>query len=91
MASVIVTMRIMPVGIETDLIILEKSVRERIRKFIDDEGIRAEKKPIAFGLNAIEFMFVMDENRNLEGLENQIKALEHVENVEVVDVRRAVG
>lgn len=90
-ASVIITLRVMPVGVETDLKILENSVREKIRKFIDDEGIRAEKKPIAFGLNAVEFMFVMDENKNLGELEEIIRALDHVENVETIDVRRAVG
>ena len=48
--------------------------------------------PIAFGLKALDILFVMDEAKgSTEELEKTVSQIEGVESVEVPDVRRAVG
>jgi len=91
MANVVVSLRVMPEGVDTDLEILEEKVRGIIRSFIGNDEIRAEKKPLAFGLSSIDFIFSMAEEKNLENLENEIKLIYSIRGVNVLDVRRAIG
>lgn len=96
MASVIVTLKIMPSSPEADLDkIYEESVK-RIKEFVDekhkDGEFRKEIEPIGFGLKALKILFVMNEDiGSTDKLEEQIKQMEEVESVEAIDVRRAVG
>ena len=90
-ASVIVTVRIMPEAPDTDLTKVEHQADTMIVKF----GGKVAKKdivPIAFGLKALDLHFVMKEDiGSTEDLENQLRQIQHVNSVEVVDVRRTVG
>ncbi len=91
MALVLVTFRIMPESVEVDLNVIEKEVSDLIVRF-GGEIARSEKKPIAFGLLALDLSFSLDEkNSNLDPLEDQIRNVSGVESVQVIDVRRAVG
>ncbi len=90
MADVIVTVKIMPESPEVDL----KEIIDKATEIINKVGEvgKTETEPIAFGLNAIKLIFVMDESKgSTEPLENEIAKLEHVNSVEVIDVRRALG
>ena len=92
MASVIVTMKIMPVSPEVDMEALENSVKEKIIGFAGKTETKTEVEPIAFGLKALKIIFVMDEAvGSTEKLENQVAEIEGVNSVEVPDVRRALG
>ena len=92
MADVILTLKIMPESPDVDLGAVESSARSEIAKFAGPSDMKAEKEPVAFGLNALKITFVMDENKgSTEDLEKTISELEHVNSVEVVDVRRALG
>ncbi len=96
MASVIVTLRIMPKGPDVDLDKVYDAACKNIREFVDQkhkEGeIRKEIEPIGFGLKALKLLFVMDESLgSTEKLEEKIKTLPDVESVEATDVRRAIG
>ena len=91
MANVVITMRILPVNVNTPLELLETKLRKVLESFIENKESRSEKQPIAFGLNALNFVFFMDENKNLEMLENKLKTVEGVRSVDVIDVRRAIG
>jgi len=87
MANIIITLKIMPEGVETDLDKLEKEVEGKL------EGeMKKEREEIAFGLKALKFMFIWDEDKgNVDSLEEEIKKIDGVRSVEVVDVRRAIG
>ncbi len=92
MARVVVTLRIMPQSTEIDLSELEAKAKQEIVDFCNSEEFKVNIQPIAFGLKALEILFVMDESiGSTEKLEQKISQLDGVESVEVTDVRRAVG
>ncbi len=91
MASVVITLKIMPIAPETDL----NSLKEQAKKVISSQGGEVGKEefePVAFGLKAIKLIFVRDESRGgTDEIEAQISQIEGVNSVEVADVRRAIG
>jgi len=92
MAQVVVTLKIMPESPETDLSLIQSKAEEEIKAFSGETEIKAEIEPIAFGLNALKLLFVMAEDKgSTEELENKIKSIDHVNSVETIDVRRAIG
>ena len=92
MAQVVATIKIMPKSTESDISLLQNKAEEEIKKFAGDTEIKTEQEPIAFGLKALKIIFVMDESKgSTETLEENIKKIDGVNSVEVVDVRRAVG
>jgi len=96
MASVVVTIKLMPKepGVNWDSVY--GKAQEKIRAFVDEKHktgeMRKEIAPIGFGLSSLKITFVMDEKiGGTEGLEESIKKIEGVESVETTDVRRAIG
>lgn len=92
MANVIVTLKIMPVSPDIDLAKIESEAKNKIISFAGEGDMRITQEPIAFGLKALNILFVMDEKKgSTESLEKEISTIEGVQSVEVTDVRRAVG
>ena len=92
MATVVVTIKIMPESPDVDLGSIEKEAKTKIQAFSDNEEMKSEQEPIAFGLIALKIIFVMDENKgSTDNLEEQIKTISGVNSVETIDVRRAIG
>ena len=92
MAQVVVTLRIMPDDISADLSKLEVLAKKEIVAFCNSQEFKTQIQPIAFGLKALDILFVMEESKgSTEELENNIKQIDGVESVEVTDVRRAIG
>jgi len=92
MAKVIATLKIMPESPDVNLEELQKKVEKSITDFAGETETKAETEPIAFGLNALNIIFVMEEEKgSTEDLENAIADLKGVNSVEVTDVRRAIG
>jgi len=92
MANVIITLKIMPSSPDVNLNEIEKKALTLIKEFSENSETKTEVKPVAFGLNSLNIIFVMDESKgSTEELENKIKEIEGVNSVEVVDVRRAIG
>ena len=92
MARVVVTIRIMPQNTEVDFSELEGKAKKEIVKFCNSKEFKTEIQPIAFGIRALNILFVMEESiGSTENLENKINQIEGVESVEVTDVRRAIG
>ncbi len=91
MADVVITLRIMPESPETDL----KAIEEKAKVFIAEYGGGVGKvniEPIAFGLKALELIFVSNEDiGSTDKLEQNVSSIEGVNSVEVTDVRRAIG
>jgi len=91
MAQAIVTMKIMPEGPDVDLKKLEELATLEIKTFGGDAG-KVETEPVAFGIKSLKLIFVMDEKiGSTEELEKTISGIDHVQSVEVTDVRRAIG
>ena len=91
MAKVIVSLKIMPKSPEIDLKIIENKVKNLIINKVGEGDMKVEIIPVAFGLNSLNIIFVMDENDKLDPIEDLIRDIEGVNSVEVIDVRRAIG
>ena len=96
MASVVVTLKIMPTSPETNLdevfVHAEKCVRAYVDAKHKDGEVRKGIEPIGFGLKALKVIFVMDESLGAtDRLEENIKKVSGVESVDAIDVRRAIG
>ena len=92
MANVVVTLKIMPQNTEVDLERLESKAKQEIVRFCNSREFKTGIEPIAFGLKALNIIFVMDESKgSTELLEQKISQIDGVESVEVTDVRRAIG
>ena len=91
MTDVVVTLRIMPKEKETDLDKIKDKVAKLIKEFGGDLG-KSQKVEIAFGLKALDLIFVMDEELgSTEELEEKIRKISGAKSAEVTDVRRAIG
>ncbi len=85
MGKVIVSFKIMPKDVDVNLDELEK----RIAKEISPQKI--EREPIAFGLVALRITkLVPEESGELEKIENKIKSLSGVGEVEIVGISRSL-
>jgi elongation factor 1-beta len=92
MASVVVTLKIMPKSPDVDLKAVEEKIKSEIVAFAGEGETKTEVEPVAFGLKALKIIFVMDEAKgSTEPLEKKIQEVEGVNSVEVTDVRRAIG
>ena len=92
MAQVVVTLKIMPSSPQIDLGNIEQKAKAKIVDFSQNDEMKSEQEPIAFGLKALKITFVMDENKgSTDALEEAIKEIEGVNSVETIDVRRAIG
>lgn len=92
MAQVVVSLRVMPQNPGIDLSGLESKAKKEIVDFCSATEFKVHIEPIAFGLNALNIIFVMDESKgSTENLEKKISEIDGIESVEVTDVRRAIG
>jgi len=83
--SVIVTFKIMPEGVETDLDSLGKAIQKEIKPQ------RMERIPIAFGLNAIQIIKLVEEkDGEMDRVTDKIKNIKGVKEVEVVGLTRSL-
>lgn len=83
MGEVLVTYKIMPEGVETDLDGLLSKIKEKINVE------RVEKEPIAFGLVALKVSVrVEDAGGATEEIEKFLSELTEVGSVEVVEMTR---
>ncbi|MCX6821382.1 MAG: elongation factor 1-beta [Candidatus Aenigmarchaeota archaeon] len=83
--SVIVTFKIMPEGVETDLDSVEKDIKKEINPQ------RMERIPIAFGLNAVQIIKLVDEiEGEMDRVTDKIKSIKGVREVEVVGLTRSL-
>jgi len=85
MGSVIVTFKIMPESVETNLDSLEETVKKEINPQ------RIERVPIAFGLNAIKIVKLVEEKEGeMERVTEKIKGIDGVREVEVLGLTRSL-
>lgn len=85
MAEVIVGFKVMPKDLEVNLDELEKKIREIVKPE------RLNRQPIAFGLVAIQIVkLIPDEGGELEKVENQLRSMEEVGEVEITGMTRSL-
>lgn len=85
MGSVIVTFKIMPESVEINL----DSLEETIKKEINPQ--RIGRVPIAFGLNAIKIVKLVEEKEGeMDRVTNKIKSIKGVKEVEVIGLTRSL-
>ncbi|MFW6025179.1 MAG: elongation factor 1-beta [Candidatus Woesearchaeota archaeon] len=88
MGEMIITYKVMPKSPEIDLDGIVDDV-DKILSDYDSEVSKNEKKPMAFGLNALMIYFILDEEvGNTEDIEEKINDLEGVQSVKVAEMRR---
>jgi len=85
-----IKIKIMPTSPEVDL----KEIKENAKSLIEKKGgknCNFTEEAIAFGLKAVIALFAWPEEQELEKLEEELEKIEHVNSVQVVDMRRAFG
>ena len=90
MAKAIITVKLMMKSPETDI----KAVEERAKKAIEGlkgEFGKSEIEPVAFGLKALNIIFIVDEEIGSDVFEEKLNTVEGVSNAQITDYRRAIG
>ncbi len=85
-----IKIKIMPESIETDLVKIEKEVRNKIEKN-NVKNPQIEVQPIAFGLKALIVLFGWPEEKEFEEFEKDLKKIPGVSSIDVLDMRRTFG
>ena len=88
MAKVLVTLKVLPEDVETDLSAIVEEVRKRLPK--DYELLSSGEEPIAFGLKALKLYVAIPEMTagGTENLEEIVRSIKGVSQVEVEMVTR---
>lgn len=85
MSRVIVTFKVMPTGTDVDIDKLEKEIKASINPE------RVNREPIAFGLVALNVTtLVEDAGGQVDSVENKLKAINGVSEVEVTEITRTL-
>lgn len=84
MGNVMVTFRVMPESVETDL--------EKIKTSLLKLGSKkVETEPLAFGLNSVKAYFIVpDAEGGSEELEKAVRKIEGVSEAEITEVNRTL-
>ncbi|MCW1296257.1 MAG: elongation factor 1-beta [Candidatus Parvarchaeota archaeon] len=87
MAQVAVTLKILPENPNIKLEEIGEATRQILNKHGKIANIRIQ--PIAYGINAIVFTFIMDESKGgTEKIEEEIRKIKGISDVSVDDVTR---
>ena len=92
MGTAIVTLTVMPESPDTDLDKIKEEVERIVREFAGEGDRKEDIEPLAFGLKALKYIFVMDESLGSPDVAaEKCQEIEGVQSCEVTDVRRAIG
>lgn len=92
MANAIITIKIMPETPDEDLARIESEATTILDHMAGPGDRRTVIEPIAFGLNAINLTFVVDEKKgSADPIAEKINEIPGVQSAEITDVRRAIG
>ena len=87
MGEVVATMKVMPESPEVDLELLKTDIQAVMPD--DAELHKIDEEPIAFGLVALNVMFIIEDGEGgTEATEQNVLGLPDVASVEVFDTRR---
>lgn len=87
MSDVVATMKVMPESPDVDLEALKTAIEEAMPE--DAEFHKIDEEPIAFGLTALNVMFIIEDGEGgTAATEEAVSNLNDVASVEVIDTRR---
>ena len=89
MGHINLRIKIMPVGVSTDLMKIEDSVKKTVEKE-GGKGCMFVQEPIAFGLKAVIVTFIYPEEKEIDPLEENLRKIKDVNSVQIIDMRRAL-
>jgi len=84
-----IKIKIMPISPEVNL----EEIKKQAEKLISEKGgknCKFEEEAIAFGLKAIIVFFAFPEEQEIGKIEEELKKIENVNSVQVVDMRRLI-
>jgi translation elongation factor aEF-1 beta len=82
-----IKIKIMPTSPQADLEAIKTKAKELVKQG-GGKNREYEEQPIAFGLKAVIAFFEWPEEKELELLEEQLKAIENVNSIQVIDMRK---
>ena len=88
MGIVAVKIKLMPSSVETNTKKMAADARKKI-EFYGGKNCTTSEELIAFGLKAVIAFFAWPEEKELERLELELKNIDEVNSVQVIDMRRA--
>ncbi|NQU97970.1 elongation factor 1-beta [Candidatus Woesearchaeota archaeon] len=92
MTNAVVTVKMMPTSPDVDLEAVKEKALDEIKAFAGEGDTKSEIQPVAFGLNSLSIIFIMDESLGSpDVLAEKVEEIEGVNSAEITDVRRAVG
>lgn len=91
MAIAALKIKILPDSPDASLEKIEEESRKIIERFERAKLHKSEKEEIAFGLKALVLTIAWPEDKDQFELEQELASISHVDSVEVIDFRRAVG
>ena len=87
MTRLLLVVKILPTGTEIDLDKLTDSIKQNLSDGIELK--QYEKEPLAFGLEFIKAQFTLDDaGGQMESLENSVRSVEGVSELEVLNMSR---
>lgn len=91
MAKILIKIKIMPEDINIDLDKLKQKIIKVIEHFEGKIG-KIDEEEVAFGLKALNFEFMFDDAKtDSDIIEDNLRNIEGIGNVQIIDIRRAVG
>jgi len=89
--TTIIKLKIFPSSAETKIEKVEEKIREKLKQLESINIHSFEKEDIAFGLKVLVLTVLIPDEFSPSTLEEKIKEIDEVSNIEVVDCRRALA
>ncbi len=91
MADAVIKMKVMPEEADADFDALKAKLVELAKKFESIGAPEFSEEPIGFGLKALIYKIVVNEEKGTSALEDEISAMDEVQSAQVISFSRTMG